>query len=202
MVREYKYLLRLARTGKHQSREMQSTYTVKFIAIFFSIFLAKVIMASSLNLTLTIFRKGEIFHPWQSIGSLSSPDRNVRSFRKELLQGRLALNHPGNVDTVCIDPNGYFFIKNSSLLYKYFLDKEQIESLLKDLHEKDSVQLKSSENQPPKPKLTDVKTLNIDKEIAKNLAMYGNPLGIFRESPGNKQKIKSGKNYQKTWIEK
>ena len=74
--------------------------------------------------------------------------------------------------------------------------------MLKDLHEKDSVQLKSSENQPPKPKLTDVKTLNIDKEIAKNLAMYGNPLGIFRESPGNKQKIKSGKNYQKTWIEK
>ena len=90
----------------------------------------------------------------------------------------------------------------SHLLYKYFLDKEQIERLLKDLHEKDSEQLKSYEKQPPKPKLTHVKILNIDKEIAKNLAMYGNPLGILTESNGNKQKIKSGKKFQKTWIEK
>ena len=93
-------------------------------------------------------------------------------------------------------------MKNCYLFYKYFLDKEQIESLLKDLQEKDSVQLKSLQNQPPQPKLTHVKVLDIHKEIAKNLAMYGNPLGVFGESTGNKQKIKSEKNFPKTWIEK
>ena len=93
-------------------------------------------------------------------------------------------------------------MKNCYLFYKYFLDKEQIESLLKDLQEKDSVQLKSLQNQPPQPKLTHVKVLDIHKEIAKNLAMYGNPLGILTEIKGHRQKIKPGKNYQKTWIEK
>ena len=159
-------------------------------------------MASSLNLTLTIFRKGEIFHPWQSFISPSSPDRNVRSFREELFSGKLPLKPPGNVDTVCIDRNGYFFIKNSYLFIQIFLDKEQIENLLKDIQDKDSVLLKSSQNQPPPPKLTHVKIQNIDKETAKNLAMYGNPLGISIESNGKKQQNKSGKNDQKTWIEK
>ena len=73
--------------------------------------------------------------------------------------------------------------------------------MLKDLKdEKDIAQLKSSQKQP-EPKLTHVKILNIDKEIARNLAMYGNPLGLFRKSNGNK-KIQSGKNTKKTWIEK
>ena len=73
--------------------------------------------------------------------------------------------------------------------------------MLKDLHEKDFAQLKSSQKQT-EPKLTHVKILNIDKEIAKNLAMYGNPLGLFRKNGKNgNKKIQPGKN-NKTWIEK
>ena len=155
------------------------------------------------NKILTFFYQGEVFHPWQSFASLSSLERNVRSFREELLRGRLGLEKTDNVDTVCIDPNGYFFKNNSQyLLYKYFLDKKQIERLLKNLQEKESVQLKTSQNQPSQPKLTLVKIQNIDKEVAKNLAMYGNPLGLFTGTHGHKQNNKSVKNKPKTWIEK
>ena len=59
--------------------------------------------------TSNIFHQGEVFHPWQSFASISSVEENVRSFREELLRGRLALKHPGNLDTVFIDPNGYLF---------------------------------------------------------------------------------------------
>ena len=74
--------------------------------------------------------------------------------------------------------------------------------LLKDLQDKDSVQLKSSQKEIPPPKLTHVESQNINKEIAKNLAMYGNPLGILIESNEKNKQNKSGKNEQKTWIEK
>ena len=63
--------------------------------------------------------------------------------------------------------------------------------MLKDLHDKDSVQVKYSH----------VEIQDIDKETAKNLAMYGKSPGIFIKSNGKKQQIKSGKNDQKTWIE-
>ena len=85
-----------------------------------------------------------MFHPWQSFASPYSPDRYVRSFRKEILSGSLSLKPAGNVDTVCIDRNGYFLNKEFSSFIQTFIDKEQIESLLKDLHDKDSVQLKYS----------------------------------------------------------
>ena len=91
--------------------------------------------------------------------------------------------------------------KKSDFFLQIFLGKEEIEILLKDLCDKDSVKLKSSENQPP-PKYTYVETQNIDKDIAKNLVMYGNPFGLSIESNGKKQQNKFGKNRQKTWIEK
>ena len=69
--------------------------------------------------------------------------------------------------------------------------------MLKDLNEK----LKSSQNEPPKPKLTQVKIQYIDKEIAKNLAMYGNPHGIFTGRNKNKPKNIYLKNDSKTLIE-
>ena len=74
--------------------------------------------------------------------------------------------------------------------------------MLKNLQEKESVQLKTSQTQPSQPKLTLVKIQNIDKEVAKNLAMYGNPLGLFTGTHGHKQNNKSVKNKPKTWIEK
>ena len=66
-----------------------------------------------------ITNKGNMFHPWQSFASPSSPDRHLKSFREELLSGSLSLKRAGNVDTVCIDRNGYFLIKNFYLSYKH-----------------------------------------------------------------------------------
>ena len=139
-----------------------------------------------------ITNKGKIFHPWQSFASSSSPYRHLRSFREELLSGSLSLKPAGNVDTVCIDRNGDFLTKNFIFHTNIYIDKEQIESLLKNLHDKDSVQLKYSH----------VVIQDIDKETAKILAMYGNSPGIFINSNGKKEQIKSGKHDQKTWIEK
>ena len=54
-----------------------------------------------------------MFHSWPSPPP-SSPNRMVeRNFREELLRGRISQRHTGNVDVVCLDLNGNFFIKNS-----------------------------------------------------------------------------------------
>ena len=67
------------------------------------------------------------------------------------------------------------------------------------LEENDFLERKLSQAIPtPQPQLTHVKVRNIDQDIARNLALYGNPLGIFKTQPNRK----TGSNYQKTWIEK
>ena len=79
------------------------------------------------------------------------------------------------------------------------LDKDQVDNLLTFLEENNFLEQKLSQAVPtPKPQLTHVRVRNIDEDIARNLALYGNPLGIIKTQPNRM----AGSNYQKTWIEK
>ena len=68
-----------------------------------------------------------------------------------------------------------------------FLDKEHVENLLGLLKENDSRVKPSQPLTTAEPMLTHVEVHNIDRDIAKNLALYGNPFGDLRRSG---QKIK------------
>ena len=75
-----------------------------------------------------------------------------------------------------------------------------MEKLLAFLKENDSWGRKVTLAMPtPEPKLTHVKVRNIDQDIARNLALYGNPLGNPVKTQPNR---KPGTSYEKSWIEK
>ena len=94
------------------------------------------------------------------------------------------------------------FIRIKDLIHflkSLFSDEEQVGNLLQIIKENESIQFNvKSSKPPPKPKLTHVRVQNIDQEIAKNLAMYGNPLGFQIPS----QNSKMDRKHQKTWIQK
>ena len=86
-----------------------------------------------------------------------------------------------------------------------FIDPEQIENLLDILKENFSIWSKLSQTlTKPKPKLSSVKVHQMERDIASNIARYGNPLGdVRRTQQKNKMDgIKPGHHdNQNTWIQ-